>query len=321
MPTGKARSFVGGSPTHARDGPVRDPTITRNGLPTRASPPFQRRNRWWRRASGARLQADLGGLYVEINQAGGILSPSDPTPYTVPDNGTLPGLTLNKFKLTPPAGGSGIDVSVVTIASAPSNVSVRLGTMKGPFWTHLGDLTVADAAPDFSAVLQAYLAEAAIENGFYVVPLVVHSDTLARFSVSIDVDYLGSVDATPPGLSEVNLPYDVATVPNASSDSLGVSLPAGATIVAGATTARASGAFDETRIVAGYGPTGAVEPVGTIGIAPNMSVAQILTFVEPAVASAVDLLLTPVSQSAQLGLDLRADLDGKPIAHLSSEPL
>ena len=131
----------------------------------------------------AELQVDLGGVYVQINEKGAILTPSDPTAFTVTD-GTLPGLTVSKFKLTAKTDNLGPTTSTVTIRSTPANLTVRLGKM-APFWARPGELAAPDTSPDFAALLQAFLATAAFENGYYLVPLVVHSDTLARLSVCL----------------------------------------------------------------------------------------------------------------------------------------
>src|SRR5437773_3125837 len=76
--------------------------------------------------SGANLQVDMGGVYLEINAKGAIKNDASDPPFTVPADGTLPGLTVSKFKLTL-AGNP--DVSRVTVHSVPTNVSVRLGAM------------------------------------------------------------------------------------------------------------------------------------------------------------------------------------------------
>ncbi|MBV9407284.1 MAG: hypothetical protein JO164_00580, partial [Candidatus Eremiobacteraeota bacterium] len=257
--------------------------------------------------SGATLQADLGGVYVEINDKGAILTPTDPTKFTVTD-GSLPGLTVGKFKLSATAD---LDVTTVTIRTTPANLTVRLGKMP-PFWARAGELSAADSSPDFAALLQTFLATATVENGFYLVPLVVHSDTLARLAFTLDLDYLDTVVATPNGLSEITLPYGPGTVDSAPAG-LSVSLPPNAHVVAGATTARVAGQFAATRIVDGHGaPTGPVNVAGTALATPTTSLAQIVDVAQAFSASAIDLSLTGVTRTAQLGIDLRADLDGKP---------
>src|SRR5205085_1726642 len=103
--------------------------------------------------------------------------------------------TVAKFKLTKliPATGTTVsqpDLTMVTIRSVPTNVSLRLGELS-PFWTQLGEMTQAKTTPDFAAVLQAALTNAKIENGFYDLPFVVHSDTIARLKVELEIEFLG----------------------------------------------------------------------------------------------------------------------------------
>src|ERR1700730_15293306 len=155
---------------------------------------------------GANLQVELGGLYVEINQRGAVLLPPPDTKFSLPSDGSLPGLTVSKFKLTQDVPSVGnqkyhMDVTKVTIRSAPSNVSLRLGK-SATFWTHLGDFTTAETTSDFATVLQTFLAKAAVDAGYYVVPLVLHSDTIARLIVELDIEYLSQVNALPTAVSE-----------------------------------------------------------------------------------------------------------------------
>src|SRR5664279_3946784 len=63
---------------------------------------------------GASLQIDMGGVYVEINAQGAIKTPTDPSAFSLPADGTLPSLTVSKFRLIPTAAGSP-DVSNVVI--------------------------------------------------------------------------------------------------------------------------------------------------------------------------------------------------------------
>lgn len=256
------------------------------------------------------LQVDLGGVYVEINQKGSIVTPTDPAPFAV-DGGTLPGLTVGKFKLTAAAGAASPDLNTVTIRSAPSNLSVRLGKT-APFWTHAGELAAAVTSPDFAVLLQTFLTTAPTEHGYYLVPLMVHSDGLSRIRIQVDIGYVYSAAATPSGLGEAVFPFDSGTVSNAPVE-LAVSLPPDARVIAGDTSARVMGQFASTRIDPRYGaPTGTVSVVGAGIVQPSTSLAQIIAFGSPASATAIDLSLTGVTRTAQLGLDLRADLDGKP---------
>src|SRR5437764_4672124 len=136
----------------------------------------------------ATLQVDMGGTFVSIADDGSILAPGK-TALSVSFPGTvlLPGLTVSKFRLSLATGT--LSVTKVTISSVPANVSVRVGQLPA-FWTHLGELAVADTSPDFALVLNAFLATAQPQNGFYAIPFVIHSDTLAQLNATIQVEYV-----------------------------------------------------------------------------------------------------------------------------------
>lgn len=258
--------------------------------------------------TGASLQIDMGGVFVEINSAGAIKTPTDPTAFSLSSDGTLPSLKVSKFRLVATAAGS-LDVTSVTINTVPSNINVRLGKM-GAFWPRPGDLVEADTSPDFADVLQVFLNNAPLTNGFYAIPLVIHSDTIARLDVSLDVEYVQQASVMPDGLQEVVLPFDFSSVPNARRGTLSVSLPPNARVLPTVTTARVLGTFDDTRVV--YGPTGDVSPAGVVTVAPSDSQAQFFALDSPVAASAADVFINPQPPGINLSVDLRADLDGKP---------
>ncbi len=258
--------------------------------------------------ANANLQVDMGGVYVEINDRGAIRATGDNL-FQVPSGGTLPGLTVSKFRLIAPAGSATPDVSTVTIRSVPSNLTVRLGKFP-PVWARLGELTAAETSPDFSVILQTFLASATPVNGFYLVPALIHSDTVCRLDVDIEVEYVVQVSLQPPGVKEVVLPYDFGTVAKSDPSVLNVALPANTQIVPGGSAARVRGAFDDTRIA--FGPTGSVTPADQAGVSPAESQAQILSLDSALAATGIDLLLSAVSRTASLTLDLRGDVDGKP---------
>jgi hypothetical protein len=159
-------------------------------------------------ATGANLQVDIGGLYLEINDKGAIKGGPSDSLFEVPADGILPGLTVSKFKLAPGAAGGAPDVTNVMVRSVPTNVSVQLGTM-APFWTRTGEMTQAETSPDFAPVLQVFLATAEVENGFYIVPLVLHSDAVTRLSTELEVEYLVEQLFDPSGVKEVSLVFDL----------------------------------------------------------------------------------------------------------------
>lgn len=267
---------------------------------------------------GSILQIDVGGgTYVEINQNGAFRTPSNPPDsfFLIGGNtAALPGLTVAKLKLTnrSPSPAPPPTLTALVVRSVPSQVSLRVGELS-PFWTHTGEMTEAETTPDFAAVLQAALATAEVKNGFYDLPLVIHSESIARLKVELLVDVHIQQDALPPGLKEIVLPFDFSTLPQSSAAILNVAVPPNSRVVPEETTARVKGAFAETRIA--YGPTGTVNPVAAVEVSPACSQAQIIAFKpgdKDILATAIDLFIEPVTSTVRLRLDIRGDLDGKP---------
>ncbi len=257
--------------------------------------------------NNATLQIDLGGAYVEINDKGALAAP-DSTPFTLSGNEErLPGLTVVKFKLSNASVSP--DIQDVVVRSAPSNVSIRLGNL-APFWTRVGEITTPQNSTDFARVLQAFITDLEATNGFYRLPLTLHSDTLARLSVTVEIEYLFETTLLPVGLSEVSLPFDYGSVANIDEGVLQVALPPNAQVVPGDTTASIVGAFDDSRII--YGPLGNTDAPGEALVSPSSTQAQPIMLNKGAGATAIDLLLAAVTRTVRLQLDLREDLDGKP---------
>jgi len=257
--------------------------------------------------NNATLQIDLGGAYVEINDKGALAAP-DGTPFSISgDEERLPGLTVIKFKLS--NTGTAPDIQEVVVRSAPSNVSIRLGNL-APFWTRVGEITAPQDSTDFAQILQAFVTNLEATNGFYKLPLTIHSDTLARLSVTVEIEYLFEAALLPAGLDEVSLPFDYGSVANIEEGVLQVALPPNAQVVPRNTTASVIGAFDDSRIV--YGPMGSTDAPGEALVSPSSTQAQPIRLNESTGATAVDLLLAAVTRTVRLQLDLREDLDGKP---------
>ncbi len=268
------------------------------------------------------LQVDVGGgTYVEINQVGAFKTPSDTGPAAVfPIDGqgaALPGLTVAKIKVTNrsdplPASLAEPNVTSITVSSIPTNVSLRVGDL-APFFTHPGEITLPEDSPDFAAVLQAALVNARIENGFYDLLFTVHSDTIARLQIDLEVEFMAQTNPLPDGLPEVVVPFDFGTVSRTAGATINVAVPPNSRVVPGQTTARVRGNFAETRVA--LGPTGNVQPAAAVEVSPTFSQAQIIALATNAkdiAAVAVDLLLESTTPSSRLRLDVREDLDGKP---------
>ena len=259
---------------------------------------------------GAGLQVDMGGAYVGIANDGTFMAP-DKIPWTVDlssGRALLPGLMVNKFRLDEPESSTTLDVTKVIIRSVPTNVSVHLDQMP-PFWTHLGELAISQTSPDFSAVMNAYLAEATVEKGFYVIPFVVHSDTIARLNVELMIDYVIQQPILPSYLPEVTLPYGYSSLPGVEEELLTVKLPRGATITD--THGAVLGTLDATRVV--FGEIGETGATSIVTISAERSLAQPIKLEKETPVNGIDLPLANTKPGlAGLHLSLQVDNDGKP---------
>ncbi|MET0622275.1 MAG: hypothetical protein ABW250_04760 [Pyrinomonadaceae bacterium] len=262
----------------------------------------------------ASLQVDLGGAYVELNRNGALRGPGD-APFTLPaeadasDFAQLPAIAVTRLKLTRPAASTADpDLSAVIIRSTPTNVTLRLGPGV-PFWFYAGEMTLAQVTPDFAGVLQVFLDASEAVNGFHLVPLVLHTDTVARISLALDVEYVVEEKVFPTGVTQVVLPFDYGTLPAVGAGLLALEVPSASRVSPAATSARVVGTFEETRIA--HGKTGAVEAAGAVEVSPAASHAQPLRPAAGFVATSADLLLS-AARTARVQLDVRADLDGKP---------
>src|SRR5262249_12037580 len=216
----------------------------------------------------------------------------------------LPALTVAGLRVAQPA-----DITQLRVTSPPSDVTVAVDG--GPvFFTHLGELVQPVTTPDFSALLQALLPDQPVDNGQRVVTFVIHSGSIARLDLDLDVEYTVAVDAMPAGVASVTAAYAYDGVPAGSQGRLTVAVPPGAGAVPAASSGRARGAFEATRVVFGD-PLGAAAPEN-VAVDPAGPLAQ--PFVLPATQATtpVDLRLTAVTAAGSLALDLGDELDGKP---------
>ena len=255
--------------------------------------------------TGAEVQVDLGGVYLQLNQQGAPRAPGDTQLLTVGAGGELPGLTANKIKLT--ALNQRLPVASVQLRSTPSNLTLRAGSQPA-FFSRPGELATPVTTPDAATALQAALADAPVVGGFYELTLVVHSDTLCRLDVELSVEFTVTAPALAGGLAETTLTYDFSGAPTAPAVTLAV--PAGSRVVATASAARALGAFQATRI--GYGPVGPVSPAAALALTAGQALARPVTVAADLTATAADLLLAATTPTARLQLDVASDTDGKP---------
>jgi DNA-binding beta-propeller fold protein YncE len=261
------------------------------------------------------LAADIGGgVYLSV-AADGTIPRGSGSAYAFSGN-ALPGIGALRLRLDglgPPGNASPDDLFAATtldIRSLPSNLTLRFGKLP-PFWSKTGELGSATTTPDLVNAVQRALTDAAVENGFHVVPLVVHSDTLGRLAVSIEVEYLGAAPVIPSGLREVLLPYDYSGVAKNGARTLTANLPAGAKILSPQTSLQVRGAFEASRIA--HDATGLTDSSKDIDCSAKETLAQRIVPTNDTNVSAIDLLLAADdAAAARLALDLRADADGKP---------
>jgi len=269
--------------------------------------------------TNASLAADVGGVFVDLKKNGAV-GGSGTDIFKVLASGDLPGITVERFRLTADKGNPTPVVHTVAVRSVPTNVSVRLGTL-GPFFTRIGELAAPVTTPDFADVLQAFLLQAKVEAGAYVVPFTVHSDAIARLELALEVEYLGRLSLLPDGLPEVVLPFDLSTVAQRGSAALSVRLPVEAHVEPGATTARVRGAFDDTRIADAAG-TGEAAAAAEAVVAAGSAAAQAVEAAGDVVATGIDLELAPLTPTVRLSATLLGDSDGKPFGDsLLASPL
>ncbi len=258
-------------------------------------------------AGSPTLQVDLGGTWVCVHPDGTLRATDTCYPVNfLGGRAALPGIVANRFRLN---HASEVTVSAVEVRSVPANVSLSLKG-QAPFWTHLGEMTQGQEAPDVAAIVNAFLATAQVENGFYVLPIVLHSDSIARLDVWLDMDFVRSDDVLPAHLTEIRLPYDFGGLPAVQEGLLQVRLPAGARIVPEGTSARVNGAFQASRVV--FGMTGEAGASAFIPVTAGRAQAQPFIVSIETPATAIDLLLAAVTRTAKVEANIFPDSDGKP---------
>lgn len=259
-------------------------------------------------AAASALSVDIGaGIFLAVGKDGAIPAALGSVfPFST---GNLPGLTAQRLRLdnaTLPNDPTGTRID---IASMPSNVTLRFGKQP-PFFARNGELARSTTTPDITAALQRALADATVTAGYYMLPLVVHSDTLGRLEITLDVEYLGTASLLPPGLREVVLPYDLSSVTTTDPSALSAMLPAGAAIVATQTSLQVRGAFEASRVA--QGPTGVTVEGPALSCSSGRTLAQKLVPAAGIQLTGVDLFLVAEGPAARLALDIRPDADGKP---------
>jgi hypothetical protein len=262
--------------------------------------------------TGTTLQVDMGGVLVSIAEDGTFWGPGGKDEMIVDLSNSLtglPGLTVNRFALRAPAEGGLVSVGKVEIRSVPTNVTLRLDRMP-PFWTYVGEMAKPQKSNDFAAVLNAFLVDAPVEDGFYIIPLIVHSDAMARLDIAISIDFVIIRPIMPSYLSEATLSYGYSSLPGVNEGLMTVVLPRGVLPVPG-TGATLSGTFDASRVL--FGAVGDQETTGTVNVSPGRTLAQSVQMEDETPATGIDLPLANTAPGlAGLNLAIQEDADGKP---------
>ncbi|WP_407343257.1 helix-hairpin-helix domain-containing protein [Pengzhenrongella phosphoraccumulans] len=253
---------------------------------------------------GGTVLVDLGGGFLPVNDQGGLGPGTAAWPSS---NATpLPGLTVTGLRI--PVAGSP-DISQLRVSSPPSNLT--LAVEGGPvFFTHLGDLVDPATTGDFSDLLNAMLPKLDVENGCHVVPFLLHSATISRLDLALEIDYTIAVSGSPDGVRTVAAPYRYDGTPVAGQGTLSVTVPPGLVAVVGGTAGRVQGSFAQTRVV--YGPVTGASATELVSVQAGQSLAQPFVLPGTQVATSLDLMLTSVTSKVTLAIDLVNDLDGKP---------
>lgn len=250
------------------------------------------------------LQVDVGGLLLDVGSAGQVPAPAGDKGYQLPQDCTLPGLTVSRFRLH----GSGVpDLKTVTVRAVPTGLSARVGTLP-PFWTRVGELSRPVTTPDWAPVLTAALTDGQVRDGVYVLPLILHSDSLCRLEVSWSIRYVLEATGLPDGIPDVFQSFDHGSLAKEGQPVASVALPVGAAVIA--TSGRARGRFDSTRVM--LGAVGAVTAPSAATVAGDRAQAQPVQCDQDVPVDAIDLLLATGTEGASLQLQLVDDIDGRP---------
>ena len=268
---------------------------------------------------GATLQVDIGGgTFIEVNDKGAFKAPGDLDFGLTGNFHSLPGLAVNRIKLTQ-ATGLNLTVTSIKVRNIASNVSLRIGE-SSPFFIQPGDLVNSQTTVDFASLLQSNLEGLEPNEGFYQVPISLHSDRLTRLDLDINIKLINRQSALPSQLSDVQSSYTYNVTSDAGNSRLTASIPVGARIVSEATDARIEGSFSNSKVVFGGFDEVPAELV-TVTVDEGITQAQAFSLnnpkseedaIEEIMVDAIDLLMSSVTSQASLQLDLRADLDGKP---------
>jgi predicted flap endonuclease-1-like 5' DNA nuclease len=271
--------------------------------------------------NGVTVAVGLGSAYIGLADDGTFMDPNKKPlpvtfPTTTPPRVSVPSISASRVKVfgKPAASTDALTLSALAIRTTASNVSVRLGKT-APFWTRPGPLVGAAVSPDFAEVLNIFLATATIEDGFYRVPMTLHTDTIARLNLEVQLEYVIQHAVLPAHLKDATFRYAFSTLPDQPPDLTTVRLPADAVPVSGSTGAAIRGTMQPSRVA--QGPVGEVAPVTAVVVAADSTLAQPMGSPTELAITAVDVPLGNTAPGlAGLNVAIRGDLDGKPSSNV-----
>jgi hypothetical protein len=278
---------------------------------------------WQNGTRYGRLQAWAGITWHQPQPATSYIFPSDAGSSLAKNTQTevmFPELEIQKLMLSfhgtgPPTPLDDWAMAAVTptllklhCRSVPSNLALRVDDGP-PSWTYSGPLSKTLATPDLAAALNDYLAGDALPEGEpeHRVPLVIGSATVGQVAVSVEADIFFVVDRFAGGAREKTLAFGCD---EPWTQALAFKLPSGAEVQKA--EVKLSGEFAGDRFVPGYGPAGA--PAGEYAalVSGEHWAAQAFTPAEDLALSGVDLLLTCLSETAGLTVEIQPDINQAP---------
>ncbi len=158
-----------------------------------------------------------------------------------------------------------------------------------------------------------------MENDLFVVPFTLHSDSIARMEVVLEIEYTRQKSVLPPEIGEVIRPFTYEPISPNEDELLTVVLLANARVVPEQTTMQVAGTFEPSRIV--WGPKTPVEEDAVVPVSSACAQAQPIVVEKDVAVTAVDLLLEPLDQTTRISITILDDADGKPFGKpLLSQP-
>jgi len=256
----------------------------------------------------ARLQVDVGGLFVGVDENGTIPAQGQNLKLSG-DAADLPGLSVQRMRLMPDATADHPEVTEIRLRATGSNLTIAIGGQPA-VWAHPGEVLGPIETSEVAEFAQAALAEARVENGFAVLPVTIKTDTTAFVSVDVVAEFDTTASGLPAGLSDVTLDYAHDAIADSGDDLLTLAVPDGMELDPTLTRVEIAGTFEGSEI--SHGPLADRAPKSSITLAEGHAAAAPLSVRTETVTNAVDLLVSTQRRNAALDIDLREDFDGKP---------